>query len=468
MLSSKSSLTFLLLLLFLFEVKGTILAQDPLYQESHALLIDLEGSNEGNQLRDGNPTQTERLGQVLTANGWETTTLSEPNLAQIETSLRSFIASQGNEEKNRLLIYLTGKTQTGGRGGDSFLTADGGKLSLKSVKEMLRKVKSNHLFLIINGRTSVSPARRSAGESDRQMTEQDRPAWISIISGSGTPSPNFRFIFSYYLLRAIEQQEADLDKDGWLTASELCRYLVEKIGARRGSRWSPSIDSLDQLQGRDRRNAGDIDITGGTRGSPGSVAIPEFTWPPPSPSDRWMLPRRWFYGRQTLGQTAELIEAALAFVGYRYSYYRVPGGYAIACALERIRPDGTPLEGPYRWRREMPPLRALSLGEMLRALVGALPGHYRVIVFLVTDQPISGQGQVATSDQSDKWVAEGTDRLPDPIQKTQFNANHRVTTLVYEFQQNSGGSAPIPVTRSLVSAKDHLQRARLYDPLSEF
>ena len=244
--------------------------------------------------------------------------------------------------------------------------------------------------------------------------------------------------------------------------------MSEKIQPGQRARWGPVTSSLDPLQGRDPREAGDIEIFQVTRGSSAGETIPAFTWPPPSPSDEWMVPRKWFNGQQTLGQTAEMIEVALRSAGYRYSYYRLPGGYALACSLERIHPDGTPIEGPSRWRRELPPLRALSLGEMLRALVGVLPGHYRVIAFLITDQPFSGRGVTANRDEADRWASEGADRLPPSIEKVPFTRDHRVTAFVYEFQQKREGTPATPVDRSRVSARDHLHKAHIYGPMSEF
>jgi len=45
--------------------------------------------------------------------------------------------------------------------------------------------------------------------------------------------------------------------------------------------------------------------------------------------------------------------------------------------------------------------------EFVRALVNAQPGYYRVIVFIVTNQPWSRTGTKPTGVKADKWLAEG-------------------------------------------------------------
>ncbi len=49
----------------------------------------------------------------------------------------------------------------------------------------------------------------------------------------------------------------------------------------------------------------------------------------------------------------------------------------------------------------------MTLMEFVRALVNAQPGYYRVIVFIVTNQPWSRTGTKPTGVKADKWLAEG-------------------------------------------------------------
>jgi uncharacterized protein YbdZ (MbtH family) len=85
---------------------------------------------------------------------------------------------------------------------------------------------------------------------------------------------------------------------------------------------------------------------------------------------------------------------AAAIEDARYDTWRflsIPRGFALVSQLERIRPDGTPLPDKERFRSDVPSFAELSFVELLMALAKAPPGHYRVIVFVVTDTPFEGR-----------------------------------------------------------------------------
>jgi len=75
------------------------------------------------------------------------------------------------------------------------------------------------------------------------------------------------------------------------------------------------------------------------------LAVPSFPWPPPKYSTDTELPRSLFsHGDRpmTLREVSELLTAALDGADYpRYSFYTVPGGFALAAQLERINDDAS-------------------------------------------------------------------------------------------------------------------------------
>ena len=90
--------------------------------------------------------------------------------------------------------------------------------------------------------------------------------------------------------------------------------------------------------------------------SPGDDIV-SFPWPPPTPTtqavlDRTLLARN----AATLGDVAERLTTALAGLGYsERSFYRAPGGFALATRLEQIEFNGTPKAEPLRWSAGLPP-----------------------------------------------------------------------------------------------------------------
>lgn len=147
-------------------------------------------------------------------------------------------------------------------------------------------------------------------------------------------------------------------------------------------------------------------------------APPAFAWPPPRPSTRRTLARHLLTGSAaapTLEYVSGRLQAALEGNGYvEYSYYSVPGGFALATRLERIHPDGRSMAEPKRWQVAQEPLTRFDLTEYLRALFDAERGHFRVIVFIVTPAPLI-TGTESPSAAALAWPREGVPVLPDAM-----------------------------------------------------
>ncbi|MDE3114686.1 MAG: hypothetical protein KGL26_03705 [Pseudomonadota bacterium] len=198
---------------------------------------------------------------------------------------------------------------------------------------------------------------------------------------------------------------------------------------------------------------------------PAAMALPEFPWPPPPPSDRMLLPHTGF--ARGLGAHPSLTDAAghltdaLQQAGYsQYSFYGAPGGFALVARLERIRPDGTP--EPEGQRFAPPSATApFSLGTYLKQLFIAPEGYYRLIVFVVTDNVVVTQGTAPTAATAEAWLRNGADRLPSAYATLPFTKAHEVDALIYEFHKQGKGQAT-PLLPSPLDARAHLEKAGLY------
>lgn len=168
----------------------------------------------------------------------------------------------------------------------------------------------------------------------------------------------------------------------------------------------------------------------------------------------------------TLGEVARHLEGALSRVGYsERSYYTVPGGFALATRLEQIAPDGTPKSDPQRWSTALPEQPVFSLGDYLRALFAAPRGDYRVIVFIVTNQPFGTSARPATNAQAEAWLSGGLDRLPRALQALPFDADVEASALVYQFHKSGHGDPPIALESSAASAATQLDRSGIFAAL---
>ena len=172
----------------------------------------------------------------------------------------------------------------------------------------------------------------------------------------------------------------------------------------------------------------------------GPIPMPAFPWPPPAASAQTVIPDKWLptKGRDDLGKVAFELESALHESKYRkWSYSTVPNGFALVSQMEQIMADGTPSPEPARWSADLPSVANMTLIEFIRALVNAPPGYYRVIVFIVTNQPWPRTGEKPTDQEVEKWLAKGFNWLPPDVGLLPYGTDYRTTALVYEFKKVS-------------------------------
>jgi hypothetical protein len=192
-----------------------------------------------------------------------------------------------------------------------------------------------------------------------------------------------------------------------------------------------------------------------------------FPWPPPTPTtqapfDRELLVR----DGKTLGDVADRLTKSLAGLGYsERSFYHAPGGFVLATRLEQIDFDGTPKTGQQRWSAKLPPREIFSLSGFIKALFSAPEGHYRVIVFVVNDQPFSTTGRTASQADALAWLQGGLNRLPPSIAKTPLNDAHDGTALIYQFRKVGQSGAVLANPDGAAPAVQHLERSGILDAL---
>ena len=206
-------------------------------------------------------------------------------------------------------------------------------------------------------------------------------------------------------------------------------------------------------------------------GLPKETFIPRFPWPPPKASAYVIIPREFLVktGTRTLLEDIALkIEKALDTTGYaERSYYYVPKGFALVTRLEQIFSDGTPRNGVDRWSIDYSRQRVFSLSSYLKALFKANPGHYRIIVFIITSYPFNQAGSTVDRDSAMKWLHGGLNVLPPEIGKWPYTSEYDCTALIYEFEQISVVGPTVFKDPSLLTGKMHLEKAKIWQALKE-
>jgi len=158
------------------------------------------------------------------------------------------------------------------------------------------------------------------------------------------------------------------------------------------------------------------------------------------------------------------LEEVLRQGGYgQFGYYHIPRGFALATRLEQFKSDGTPADEPDRWSKKIFNPKVFSL-EYLRILLKGKTGHYRVIVFAVTDDDFFAQteGKRVDVEQADRLAIEGANKLPDWIGDSPYTDRHWCAALVYEFEKPSVDQPIDFKPNSSLMAQAHLQKILPY------
>jgi len=194
-----------------------------------------------------------------------------------------------------------------------------------------------------------------------------------------------------------------------------------------------------------------------------SVA-PDFPWPPPKPSSRWSIRQDHISDRnslKTLGDYDRLLSKSLAAAEYsELSYFRVPDGFALVTRIECIDDGGCPLPGVARWKLDQPVMQRFSILDirlLLASLLKAEAGRFRVLVFIVTDVPFSGDRAEPTYGQAGEWLRRGLNVLPPSIASQLTNPGFVLSVLTYEFTKSVADGQVQAVDRTNLEISQQLK-----------
>jgi len=229
--------------------------------------------------------------------------------------------------------------------------------------------------------------------------------------------------------------------------------IVTTIDEARYEPWSGTLQPRTSTQIDTIRLISESN-SGGTSGSGNMIHLPYFPWPPPQAYQRQILSDHLNNHARTLGGVNNRLKKALRANGYeQYSYFSTPGGFALVTQLEQFNLDGSSKSGADRWRSYPVGENNSGVWDYLKSFIKPKIGHFRVFVFVVTNQPYGQSSRRVSRNEAVGWLSNGLNRLPPNGQV--LDDRHYLDVMVYEFENEQLKSPGV------VSVQVHMQKSGL-------
>ena len=240
-----------------------------LYGESHALVIGASNYRAGWSNLPGVQRDTQAVAALLRQQGFVVTVVNDPTRDQLDNALRSFAAGPGQKADNRLLVYFAGHGHTLTSSAGSRLgyivpvdaprpdrNPGGFRLqaySMESIEVIARQMEARHVLFIFDSCFSGTIFRSRSGIPDSISDKTSRPVRQFITAGDADQPVPDESIFRRQLEAALADGLGDLNRDGYITGTELGVFLEDTVTnySRRSQtpRWGkirdPDLDKGD-------------------------------------------------------------------------------------------------------------------------------------------------------------------------------------------------------------------------------
>jgi len=214
-----------------------------LYDKSYALLIGVSDYEDWPDL-PGVEDDIEAVGNGLKKHGFKVISLLNPTRNSFDATMRDFIGDYGQDPENRLIIYYAGHgyTLTTNRGrelgyivpSDAPLPKDGTgafkkkAISMLEIEIFAKQMESKHAMFTFDSCFSGSLFEITRAVPDTISLKTSEPVRQFITAGSAEQTVPDKSVFRNQFVAGLEG-EADVNKDGFITGTELAQYIEESV-----------------------------------------------------------------------------------------------------------------------------------------------------------------------------------------------------------------------------------------------
>ncbi|MFH0801381.1 MAG: caspase family protein [bacterium] len=215
-----------------------------LYKGSYALLIGVSNYTAGWPKLPGVLQDIEDVEKTLKSQGFEITVLKDPDSVHLVSGIKDFINRYGLEQENRLLIYFAGHGHTEKLAyGDEMgyivpsdapnpnVDKKGFKakaLDMQQFESFARIIESKHALFVFDSCFSGSLFAITRAIPEAISYKTSRPVRQFMTSGSADEAVPDKSVFKSQFIEGIGG-EADSDKDGFVTGTELGNFLESRV-----------------------------------------------------------------------------------------------------------------------------------------------------------------------------------------------------------------------------------------------
>ena len=267
-----------------------------LYNESHALVIGVRKYTNGWRELPGVEKDVEAVSAVLRNQGFQVKVALNPTSAQLNEALNTFVSDQGLQERNRLLFYFAGHGHTeelaDGRELGYIVPADAPlpgqnpqlfnrrAISMDDIEAKALRIRSKHALFIFDScfSGSIFEVRGERYVPPEIESKTAAPVRMFITAGTKNQTVPDDSVFRLYFVRAFEEREGDLNRDGFITGEELGMYLAGRVTSDSRDTQTPRYGKIKNA----RLNLGDVVFAlPGRTSPPPQVAPAQLTAPAP-------------------------------------------------------------------------------------------------------------------------------------------------------------------------------------------
>lgn len=243
-----------------------VAAEVALYGASHALVIGIDDYRNGWPRRSGAVRDAEAVAEELRRHGFDVTMANDLGGEALDRTLKEFFVAKGADPEARLVVWFGGHGQTLDHEGflvpaDAPPPDDAARfklaaLSMRRFEEYAGLARAKHAFAVFDAGlagTVFDPQRALPPMAVTRATALPVRQFLTASGADQTVSDDgaFRGLF----VRALRGEDyADLNADGYITASEIGLFLADRMSTLTLGRQTPRYGRL-----RDKDwNRGDV------------------------------------------------------------------------------------------------------------------------------------------------------------------------------------------------------------------